>query len=66
MKKKITRAKAIRLKCLDCSNYQYKEVRLCTVTGCPLWPYRSGRGYEDPVDADRDLDVCSGSETKRG
>ena len=34
--------KAIRLKCLDCCNNQIKEVRLCPVTGCPLYNYRNG------------------------
>jgi hypothetical protein len=64
--KKITRAKAIRLKCLDCSNYQYKEVRLCPVTDCSLWPYRYGRGYEVPPEREPDLDEDSDSETKSG
>lgn len=27
-------------KCLDCCCYQRKEVRLCTVAGCPIWPWR--------------------------
>lgn len=42
---RLTRQKAIRQKCLDCSNYQPKEVRLCPVLECPLWRYRLG--YED-------------------
>jgi hypothetical protein len=63
---KITRAKAIRLKCLDCSNYQYQEVRLCPVTDCPLWPYWYGRGYEDPIEEGRGLGEGSDSETKSG
>lgn len=41
--KKLTPMKAIRAKCLDCSCYQPKEVRLCTVTKCPLYPYRMGK-----------------------
>lgn len=35
--------KAIRLKCLDCSGFQQKEVSLCQVTNCPLWPFRLGK-----------------------
>jgi len=31
---------AIKLKCLDCANYQPKEVKYCTVSSCPLWPIR--------------------------
>jgi hypothetical protein len=38
-----TPMKAIRAKCLDCSCYQPREVRLCPVISCALWPYRMGR-----------------------
>ena len=34
--------KAIRAKCMSCSNDQFKEVRLCPIKSCPLWPFRSG------------------------
>lgn len=40
--KRITRGKAIRLKCLDCCCGNNTEVRRCTATGCPLWRYRMG------------------------
>ena len=40
--KKITRAKAIRLKCLDCCCGSNAEVRNCPVKNCPLWRYRMG------------------------
>ncbi len=45
MKTKIydTPVKAIRKKCLDCCNYQSKEVRLCTIVNCAIYPYRFGR-----------------------
>lgn len=39
----LTPIKAIREKCLDCTCQQPKEVRLCEVTHCSLWPYRMGR-----------------------
>ena len=32
--------KAIRAKCLNCSNDQEHEVRLCPVKACELYPYR--------------------------
>lgn len=35
--------KAIRLKCLDCSNEQPSEVANCVVRNCALWVYRMGR-----------------------
>ena len=37
-----TPLKAIRAKCLDCSNGQIAEVRECVIMECPLWPYRLG------------------------
>ncbi len=37
--------KCIRKKCLECSNYQPKEVRLCPITERALWPYRMGRNH---------------------
>lgn len=43
MSERITRAKAIRLKCLDCCCGQSAEVRKCPSTNCSLWTYRMGR-----------------------
>ena len=37
-----TPIKAIRKYCIECSNYQPKEVRVCTCIDCPLYPYRMG------------------------
>jgi hypothetical protein len=34
--------KMIRLKCLECSGNQFKEVRFCVITDCPLWFFRFG------------------------
>jgi hypothetical protein len=34
--------KAIRAKCLDCCCGNAAEVRKCTATDCPLWPFRLG------------------------
>lgn len=49
--KRVTRAKAIRLKCLDCCCGHPGDVRNCPVTKCPLYPYRMGKEdkglYED-------------------
>ena len=38
-----TPMKAIRSKCLDCSNGSYNEVRYCPVTDCPLYIFRFGK-----------------------
>lgn len=35
--------KAIREKCLECSNGSIREVELCPVTGCALYPFRFGK-----------------------
>jgi len=39
----LTPLKAIRKKCMECSNHSTKEVRLCPIKDCPLWPYRLGK-----------------------
>ena len=39
----LTPIKAIRLKCLQCSNWSFKEIRLCTCADCSLFPYRFGK-----------------------
>ena len=35
--------RSVRLKCLDCSCGSVKEVELCPVTSCALYPYRFGK-----------------------
>lgn len=50
--KRVSTLKAIRLKCLDCSCGNPYEVKLCPVTGCPLYPYREGH---NPYIAKREL-----------
>lgn len=42
MEERITRGKAIRLKCLDCCAGNSAEVRRCPSVNCPLWRYRMG------------------------
>lgn len=39
---RLTRAQAIRAKCIDCCCGQKNEVKLCPITDCPLWIYRLG------------------------
>ena len=38
-----TPIKAMRAKCLDCSCGSTKEIQLCPVIECPLYPYRFGK-----------------------
>ena len=42
---RVSRSKAIRLKCIDCCCGNMAEVRRCPATNCPLWRYRMG--YEE-------------------
>lgn len=41
--KNITPLKAIRQKCLECSNWSSHEVKLCTCSDCVLFPFRFGK-----------------------
>ena len=47
---RITRAKAIRLKCIDCCCGNTAEVRKCPAEHCPLWRYRMGKEIKDEID----------------
>jgi len=38
-----TPIKSIRAYCLECSGGSPKEVRLCVIPECPLYPYRLGK-----------------------
>ena len=44
---RMTPIKAIRAKCVDCCAGQPKEVRLCSIEKCPLYPYRMGHRPKD-------------------
>ena len=39
----MTPIKAIRAKCLDCSNGSAYEVKLCPIKRCPLYEFRFGK-----------------------
>jgi hypothetical protein len=47
-----TPLKAIREKCIDCSGWSLKEVSLCCMPECSLYPYRFGKS---PFRKKRDL-----------
>lgn len=44
---RVSRSKAIRLKCIDCCAGNMAEVRKCPVENCPLWRYRMGRELKE-------------------
>ena len=46
----LTPIKAIRAKCLDCTNNQYTEVKDCQMTKCSLYPYRLGKRPKKDAD----------------
>lgn len=41
--KALTGMSAIREKCMECSNWSYKDVEKCTCKTCALYPFRFGR-----------------------
>jgi len=41
---------AIKLKCLDCSNYQPSEIKECAITVCSLFPHRPYQRSLEKVD----------------
>lgn len=43
----MSKAKAIKNKCLNCSSGSPKEVTLCHIAYCNLWPYRFGYSIKD-------------------
>ncbi len=49
MVERMTRAKAIRLKCLDCCCNQPAEVRRCHLKDCTLWRFRMGTEEKDDL-----------------
>lgn len=50
----VARATAVKIKCLQCCNYDREEVRGCTVITCALHPVRpyAGRADDDEVTDD--------------
>ena len=44
---RVSRSKAIRLKCIDCCCGNMAEVRRCPAEQCPLWRYRMGKEIRD-------------------
>ena len=49
MTERVSRSKAIRLKCLDCCAGQAAEVRKCPAESCPLWRFRMGKEENDEL-----------------
>jgi len=45
----MTRSKAIRLYCIDCSGGSYQEVADCEIEDCPLYAFRTGHSGKKKV-----------------
>ena len=43
----MNRAQAIKQHCTECSGGTPKEVTLCHIVNCPLWPFRFGYSVKD-------------------
>lgn len=46
-KNKTSKSKAIKDNCLECSGDSPKEVTLCYIVDCSLWPFRFGYSSND-------------------
>ncbi len=42
-----SKAAGIKAKCLDCTCWQRSEITNCTISACPLWPYRPYQSDND-------------------
>ena len=51
--KVLTPLKAIRAKCIECSCGQTKEIKLCNLKNCPLYPYRMGKRPKNDESIDK-------------
>lgn len=47
-----SRQAAMRVNCLMCCGWQAAEVRKCTITDCPCYPYRMGRACKDGTESE--------------
>ena len=45
----LNRRKAIRERCLNCSGWVPNEISNCEFVDCPLHPFRSGKGKQNPA-----------------
>jgi hypothetical protein len=51
----INRRKAIRERCLNCSGWIATEVSNCGSVDCSLYPFRSGKGKQNPKSREKAL-----------
>ncbi len=53
--------KAMRARCLDCTCFDAKEVRVCDFDNCPLHPYRMGKRPEETATQRKPKGDCAES-----
>ena len=66
----LTRTKAVRERCLNCSAWSAYAVSQCPFTDCPLYPFRTGKGVRGRSDERNKAIVrycqwCSNSRTPK-
>lgn len=54
-----SRKAALKLKCLECSNWQPSEVAYCPILGCPLWQFRPYQRSGHPVYTSETAEECN-------
>lgn len=54
--KRVPLLKIIRLKCLECTNFQPTEVKLCTIPDCILYKFRFGRNPVKKVMSEKQME----------
>ena len=52
---KLNRRRAIHEKCRNCSAWSTKDVAECPMTDCPLYPFRMGKGKQNPKDRNKKI-----------
>lgn len=52
-----TPLRAIRMKCLDCSDGNVPEVRECVVDDCPLYSFRMGKSLNKRIISDEQKEI---------
>ena len=46
----LSRRDSTKYKCYDCSGFNWSDVRNCPHKRCPLFPFRTGKGKQNPKD----------------
>ena len=53
----LNRRRAVRERCLNCSEWSTREVTECVFGDCPLYPFRSGKGKQNAKARSRAIQI---------